>query len=338
MKKYALPLVLVILAAAVTWLILNPPNGGGVSDEESEYRFGLADTASIDSFSIADKNPRKALLKRGKRGWTVDERPARADAVEVMLETLARMEMRNFLAPSAQNEAIKRMAVYGKEVAVWSKGKKVAHFFVGTDTPDQAATYMMNAKASQVFAVHIPGFNGFLSTRFITDPVLWRDRLMFEPFEGSLRKLRMEYPREPEKSFELMRKDSKWTIEGYTGTPDEAQIEALIAALRTLRFEGAIVEQDPIFARKDSLLASPPVWLLEIEDESGRKQSVRGYAIKPPEDTYDSQGNPLLADPDRMHGILSDGQMVLLQYFGLQRVMLSSGDLKLKTQSGSPQP
>jgi hypothetical protein len=338
MKRYGLPLALVALAVLVTWLILNPPGRGGLSDEESEYQFGFRDTAAIDSFSVSDKSPQSAVLKRGKNGWTVDGKPARADAVEVMLETLARMEMRNFLAPNAQNEAIKRMAVYGKEVSVWSKGKRVLHFFVGTDTPDQSGTYMMNASASQVFAVHMPGFNGFLSTRFIPDPVLWRDRLIFGAFGEKLRSLRMEYPREPIKSFQLERDQARWRLAGSADEVDQARVETLLATLRTLRFEGAIVEKDPIFARKDSLLASSPVWLLELEDASGRVQSVRGYAIKPPEDTYDSQGNPLTADPDRLHGILSDGQMVLLQYFGLQRVMISAADLKIKTSSESAQP
>jgi len=326
MKRYALPLGLILVAVAIAAVLFFPKNSGGVSEDDSEYQFGLSDTASIDSIVLSDKHPRRSALVRTQAGWTIAGQPARTDAIEVLLETLARMEMRNFLAPDAQPEALKRMAVYGKEVKVWGKGKLIHHFFVGTDTPDQAATYMLKAGAQQVFAVHMTGFNGFLSTRFITDPVLWRDRQLFV-WKGIPQQIKVDYPKEPAQGFTLVRQGEQWSLKGSSAGVSPQAVAAFVGAFRTLKFEGAIVPEDAIFSRKDSLLASVPVLVIEVIDADGQRQEVRGYAIKPPEDTYDSQGRPLVADPDRMHGILSDGRMVLLQYFGLKTVMLTPANL-----------
>ncbi|MBI1316053.1 DUF4340 domain-containing protein [bacterium] len=326
MKRYLLPLGLILVSIAIALVLFYPKNSGGISDRDWEYQFGLSDTASIDSIVLSDKHPRRSTLVRENGNWTIGGYPARTDAIEVLLHTFARMEMRNFLAPDAQPEALKRMAVYGKEVQVWGRGKRLAHFFVGTDTPDQAATYMLNAGASQVFAVHMIGFNGFLSTRFITDPILWRDRQLFE-WKGLPQQIKVDYPKEPTRSFTLLRQGEQWSLGGSSAGLSSQAVSAFVGAFRTLKFEGAIVPEDAIFARKDSLLASTPVLMIEVIDAEGERQAVRGYAIKPPEDTYDSQGRPLEADPDRMHGILSDGRMVLLQYFGLKTVMLTPADL-----------
>ena len=81
------------------------------------------------------------------------------------------------------------------------------------------------------------------------------------------------------------------------------------------------MESDGIYSRKDSLLALTPYWQLKWTLEDSTSHELKAYRIKPAEDAADAQGNLLRYDPDRMHGILDDGRMVLLQFYGMRHIM-----------------
>ena len=299
---------------------------GGI--EEAWYQFGVEDTSAVDRIILRDKTPREIELLRTPTGWQLNKRAVRSDAIEVLLETLKRMEMRNFVPGNSEEEILRRMSTYGKEVEVYAKGKKVAHFLVGTDTPDYLGTYMLNEGADLPFAVHIPGFNGYLSLRFITDEVLWYDRQLIEHPFTQWSDFRMKYQEPSLPQVHLTQDESgKWlewkTFEGdevNAGTQENV-LRTYLQQLQLAKYEGAIVESDKIFSRKDSLLAHPSFWQIQWTLQSGESHWLKAYRIKAAPDAASSDGTPLEYDPDRMHGVYDDGRMVLLQFYGLRNIM-----------------
>lgn len=318
-NKKTLWMLLPLIAALVWWLNQADDRGMGELSEES-YAFGIEDTASVDRIVISNKVPQRVKLYRNKQGvWQLNGRPIRKDAMEVLMETLKRMTMRNFVPENSREEIIRRMATYGKEVEVFQGDECVAHFYVGTDTQDQLGTYMLKKGAALPFAVHIPGFNGYLSSRFITVEELWYDRQLIEasPAQWARIEVQSEDPAWP--SFSLQQNAGKWKPTGSEAGTNGTK--AYIAQLAQAKYEGAIVESDGIYSRKDSLLALTPYWQLKWTLEDSTSHELKAYRIKPAEDAADAQGNPLRYDPDRMHGILDDGRMVLLQFYGMRHVM-----------------
>ena len=96
-NKKTLWMLLPLIAALVWWLNQTDDRGMGELSEES-YAFGIEDTASVDRIVISNKVPQRVKLYRNKQGvWQLNGRPIRKDAMEVLMETLKRMTMRNFV-------------------------------------------------------------------------------------------------------------------------------------------------------------------------------------------------------------------------------------------------
>ena len=326
--------LILVLAMLSVWLMTDRDTGSTLEDLKEEYRFYIEDTAAIDKIVMYDKSPARVELTRTDNGWLVDgKHPARDDAIETLLQTLNRMQMRNFIEERMKETVIKRMSVYGKTVEIYANGELVRSFIVGTDTQDEMGTYMMIKGASAPYAVHIPGFNGFLSTRFFTESWLWYKRIItdFDPQE--ITSVQMTYPDSMHYSFQLDIKDSEnfqlsRVITGDLVTANPARVKPFLVAVSNMRYEGAIIPSDPIYERKDSLLASTPVFELTV-NTSSETVNLKAYRIKGPAESFDPEGEAPEFDPDRLHAIINNDRMILVQYYGLRRVLVSADYLSL---------
>lgn len=328
MKKNFLYLGLLLALIFIAAYLTQSKEGDSTLDRKMDYSFTIKDTAQIDRIVITDKKPSKIDLKKVGNHWIVNGGPkARQDAIDVLMLTFYRMEMRNFLQEKMKDPVYKRMSVYGKEVKIYGKGKLMKHIYIGTETPDEMATYMMIKNADAPYAVHIPGFNGFLSSRFFTQEELWRSREIFSLAQDQISEVEMIYPSAPNESFKIraFNRDSL-TVSSLDGKTivrnvNTMNVQMYLNSFKTVSYEGAIVPSDPIWARKDSLLASQPVFRLAVKDKTGQTKTLIGYAIKPPTESFDPEVPLPDKDPDRLHAFINEKDMVLVQYYGLQNIL-----------------
>lgn len=329
MKKNVVYLIVFAVLLAVAGYLVMDREGKSTIERTQKYDFTIADTAAVDKIIISDKTPATVTLVRTKGGWQVDgQGDARKDAIETLLTTLNRMEMRNFLPERMKQTAIKRMAVYGKKVQVFKNGDLFKTFYVGTEAQDEMATYMMIEGSDAPYAVAIPGFNGFLSSRFFTSAELWRSRTIFNLPTNKIRKVEVLYPEDPSVSFSVTRfsDDSTFVTEVATGNVlnrvNKVNTKLFLSGFEKLSYEGAIVSTDGIYARRDSLLNSTPAFVIIVTDTEGKNKKLTAYHIKAEEERRDALGDPMKYDPDRLHAFINNDRMVLVQYFGLQNALL----------------
>lgn len=330
MKKSILYVAIIaILAISAWWLIKEKKQNSSIIALEEQYAFGIPDTAAITRVIISDKTPASIELTRQNSGWQVNGKfKARADAIDVLLETMHRQSMRTFVPEATQPTILKRLAVYGKEVKVYSGDKLIKHFFVGTETPDQLGTYMMLAGAEQPFAVHIQGFNGYLNSRFFTEEYLWRDRTIFGVAKENIASIKMTYTSSEAESFTVDNTGAKPVLKGLDGTVvgdvQEVNMNIFLGSFRTANYEAMVVPSDGIWAKKDSLQNALPVFELVVTDNTGTTQKLTGYRKRPDRDEeVGEDGLPLEWDPDRLYAFLDDGRMVLIQYYGLRNLIVT---------------
>lgn len=323
-----------ILALVVGGYVLYQYNlAQGIDSRPQEYDFAVSDTSSIDKIVIWDKTPDTVVLERKEKIWIVNgQHRARKDAVEVLLETLFRVKLRNFPQASALPNILSGMSTYGREVQVFSRGEVIKHFFVGTETPDMLGTYMMIRGADQPYATYIPGFNGYLSSRFFVREDLWRDRTLFGIDNKSLRMAQIRYPDSAQANFRLTQAsdgsyalyhvnlDGKKTV--WIESAREESVRVYSAAFRNLSYEGMIIPSDGIFKKQDSLRATQPAFLLDVSSEN-QSFSLVAYHVKADPDAVGPDGLPLTFDPDRFYAFLSDGRFVLIQRHGFQQALVS---------------
>lgn len=335
MKRNTLILIAVVVLAAIGIYFGTKTNPKSTTELLKEsYAFAVEDTASITRIVMTDKTPASVELIKENNQWLVNgEDLARNDAMEILMETLYRMEMRNFIQENAKKAINQRIDIFGTEVKVYSGESLIKHFFVGTETDDQLGTHMRLADYEDPYAVHILGFNGYLNTRFFTSASMWKDRTIWGFDNIDISKISVEYPSRTDLSFQLEVINGVAQLKNGSDEPVDVSQEHLshlvppfLAAFRSTKYEGAIIPSDAIFSRKDSLLNTTPYAVITAWNKKGEKQELSTYRIKAAEDTYDDQGLPAQFDPDRMHAFINKDRFVLVQFYGLKQVLLTLND------------
>ena len=209
LKKNRIAIILVVLMGSLTfWFVVN--NRKGTLRTEMK-NFAVKDTASITKIFLADKNGRNLTLEKGAEGkWTVNGKyGVRMDALQTLMETLIRIDVKEPVGKKAQDNVVKRLATKAVKCEIYQNGELTKAYYVGTETQNLKGTYMImidieTMKAMErPFVTYIPGFEGYLTTRYFTEERGWRDRTMFEYNPNDIKSVRMEIPYNPSFGYEL---------------------------------------------------------------------------------------------------------------------------------------
>jgi hypothetical protein len=329
MKKNIIYLIVFLILLAVAGWLLSENSANSTLDGPENYAFSVKDTAALTKIVITTKKPSSVTLEKRPGGWLIDGKdPVREQAMSTLLETLATMQLRNFVPKRMKDNIVNQLAVSGKKVELYKNGDLFKTIFVGNSTDDQLGTFMMLKNGDAPYAVYIPGFNGFLETRFITQPEVWQRRDLVRIKPRDIKEVKLTFTDSLEASFTLraFSPDSLYMVSAATGNTinnlNQNKARQFLAVFKNLRYEGAITPDDGIYARKDSLLASKPAFSLRVKDIDGKVVNVAGYRIKNAQESIVLGDSSTYYDPDRLHGFINDQRMILLQYYGLRNVLL----------------
>jgi hypothetical protein len=318
-------IVLILAAAGVAFLVIRENRSHDDLSPEA-YDFAISDTASIDRIILWNRSPDTAVLTRESGVWLINGTyPARPDAVEVLLETLYRIRLRGFAPDAATTNILSAMSTYGVHVDVYAGGQALKSFTVGTETPDMLGTYMLRDGFGRPVAAHIPGFNGYLSSRFFLREDLWRHRVLW-PNQEPVESISISYLDSARANVELINTSGSWTLDNLPA--NGMNVQALLKAVTSSQYEGVIIPSDGAYTMQDSLKAVPARVRIEVRRTDGSVNSMLLYHIAGDPEALNDDGSPQTFDPNRFYAFLDDGRMVLVQRFGLQHLLKSSRGLR----------
>ena len=332
MKGNRLYLIIFIVLAALTLLLLNKDK---FSSFKSELRnFAMADTAVIDKIFLADKQGNTVTLQRVHAGeWNVNGKfTANQSKINTLLETMKQLEVKFPVPEKDFNSVVADMATRSVKVEIYQKGKLAKTYFVGIQTVDQLGTYMLMDKSSAPFIMHIPGFNGYLNTRYFTREKEWKTKAMFDVPAEAIDYIKAEYPMEPQKGFVLSADGSVVPL-SEKATPlsslNKQFVQFYMASFRQLNYEG--YDQAFNAQKADSVSKLTPYCILEVKDKKGTRSRVRLFLKTVDGQTmqqFDEQtGKPLQIDPERYFALVNDEKdLVLVQHFVIGKVLRSYAD------------
>jgi hypothetical protein len=318
-------LVVVLILSLVTAFLLINRQMGTVKGDFSN--FAIEDTASIDKIFIVDKAGKEVLLEKSMPGvWMVNKRfEARNDMVKNLLDALKRMDVRAPVPQSMLESVIKDLATnFQRKVEVYANGKRVKVFYVGSDSMDHHGTFMLLENSTTPYEMHIPGFRGYLSIRFVTDERLWKKPIVFSYPVQEIRKVRVEYTELPQESFEVTH-DGNGAVKVLSLQSNQQVKADSAAALDYLIQFGKISYEAEValdFPKRDSILNASPWVRIEVTTADGSVNKVRCVRREPMEKYADLPQAPRF-DPDRMYAVINEGKdLVLVQYFVFNRILV----------------
>lgn len=310
MKKSSITIILIlsVLAGISIYVYKNKSKSTTLDTEASNFKF--KDTANVDKIFLADKDGKALTLERIEGVWMLNNTyKVRPDIMETLLKTIATVEVKSPVSKLGKENVIKVMASKSVKVEIYSKGEKVKQYYVGHTTQDHLGTYMLltnletNENYSAPFITHIPGFDGFLNTRFITDEIDWRDRSVINIRPPQIKYIKMELHEIPDSSYIIdlisMQRFTLKTLKGKNLPFQESRIKQFIAYFLNVNCEAALDEKSNLV---DSLTKKAlPFATITITDRNSKTQSINLFHKEPNASKNAEYGVDYKYDPDRLY-------------------------------------
>lgn len=292
--------------------------------------FSIADTSAITKVIISTKAPRTAVLERvSKSEWKLNNKyKASKSSIFYLLKTLRRMEIAHPVPLTMRDNVIGNLAIKGIKVEVFLADGSKKTIYVGGENNELSATFMMLQDATDPYAVHIPGFRGYLSTRFFANEKLWRDKTIMNYDNLNIASIDAQYYKKhlTKESFHLnfnTNKTSLSTWDGITLNADSIAIALYKSSFRKLNAEAYITNE----VDTDSLLNSTPIVDIKVETKDNKNTTLKLYNRKAaPGTTID--GDVVMQDPERMYALINDEDWAIVQTSSFQKIIKTLSDLK----------
>jgi hypothetical protein len=292
--------------------------------------FAVQDTAGITKIELSDRNNHKVVLDRKNAGeWTVDkEYKAQQSEVNTLLETIREVQVKNPVPMSARDNVIKTLAAEAVKVRIFKNEDAVKTYYVGGTTPDELGTLMLLENAREPFVTYIPGFDGYLNTRYIISEQDWRSTEIYHLNPAEISHVEVEYPGNAAASFSIDVAPGKYSLvqkgTGMNSSLDEISAKRYLAGFRGIDFEGFV---DMNAQQKDSLLAAAPLAVINVKSSGGDAPQLKIYAKHTDDRSKNVANTPI--DPDRYYAAVGNSkEVVTLQTFVAGKLLPSYMELK----------
>lgn len=327
----------VVVAAALTAYVLSRPT--------FKQDYHIEDISSITKLYLADKeNNEVTLIREADSTWTVDGTYlASQPMVDLLLETLSTMRIRQQVNKNAIPNAIKDIAAHGIKVEVyqrvpfinWFGGKLklftrerlTTTYYVGRETQDMMASFMFRKGDEVPYIIHIPGFRGFLTPRFVTEPLKWRSHTIVDLNVRDIERIELEIPEQQEESFAIVRDGEGFAMEMLQSHQrvngfDTARVAQMLSSFTWLNFDEFAAIVPNTFA--DSCVSGVPRTILRIIDTKGNQSEVKTYIKYNNPDDIKAMPDPEMYetfDLNRLYAIVNQKDTVLIQYYVFDNIL-----------------
>lgn len=345
MKKYlpylAVVLVLGGVAAWFTYNGINTPQ----SINQREGDFSVKNINAIDRIHIENSDKTHVTLTKKEGKWWVDDKYiVRDDMIKNLLDVVNRVESLSPVPSNGHDNVLRAMAAEYIQVDIYTGGDTPEKsYLVGGPTVDNRGTYMLlnmgEKMASRPHIGYVPGYQGYLTPIFNTDPEVWRSRVIFRYKPKEIKSLKVEYATTPEKSFIIhqVKADSftvvpineQYRINEHNESKYVEQYLGFYADIQMEAFDNNYSNKDSVFRR--------PFAKFTVVDMKGEENEVMMYYMpqgKRTKERYDRFGRELDYDPDRYYATINHGKdFVIVQYVVFGKLLRQYKDFYYKPGS-----
>ncbi len=320
-NKLLLLILLIFIALAVYFYATKKPST--LNDIEGALStFAVDDTATIDKIFIADAMGKSVTLSLKNGVWMVNDKfIARPDNIKLLMKTFGRIAVKSPVPKSAFNNIVKSIATASTKVEIY-QGQNMPSkvYYVGGATLDHQGTYMLleegGVKSTVPFITHIPGFYGYLTTRFFTEAEQWRDAIVFKYPANQITSIKMNYYETPDQSFIINKNGNNYSL---TGLDSDAKLNVDTNVVKEYleRYEKVYYEMIDVESSKqkvDSVINSTPFFSIEIKTISGAGDKIVAYHMPNYRKVMGKDQQEAPYDVDRMYGYLNDELFTLIQF------------------------
>jgi len=305
--------------------------------------FAVDDTSNVTKIFMSDKNNNSLTLTRVQPGkWLVNNKYSGSKAnIELLLGTMLGLQVKETVPKAALEYVIKDLATISVKVEIYQWKNRINLFdfirlfpqekltkvyYVGGPIQSNRGSYMIMEHSSVPFVVYLPGLRGFVTPIYSPIEKYWRDYSIFKKSIQQIESIRMEFPSDPENSFEI-KNDANMNMR-FISLADNQQVPMFdtikvmnfLASFRNINFEALLNDMET--HRKDSILATTPYCIISLTDTNHTTQIIKTYRKGASPGEMDAIGKPAPYDMDRLYALVNDGKdFTSIQYFVFDKIL-----------------
>lgn len=342
MKKYRNSLILLGILVIIAAFLLTSRSSG--TFRKPSNTFAIGDTANVTKFFLADKKNNTVKVERSANGsWVLNDKyEVNPTMVEVMLKTFISIDIKDPVAKSVRNTVIRMMAGKSVKTEIYQKVYRINLFniirlfphekltrtyYVGDATMDNNGTFMLMEGSEEPFIVNIPGFRGFVASRYSALETDWRSHSVFRYRVPDIASVSVKFNEKPERSFRITNQNNRqFTLTSLLGDNnvemfDTIRVVEYLSMYKNLNYERVL--DDMTKTKRDSILSSVPTNEILLVDKSGKQHTLRTWKRKADIGQLDLEGNQAEYDLERMYGMVDNSDyFVSIQYFVFNDVLV----------------
>jgi hypothetical protein len=321
MKKNRGALIITLLLVLVSvYLLFFRDTFSTLNEKDND--FAVQDTAAITKIFIADKRNSEVTLTRENGVWKVNGRyDVRSDAINTLLYTIKMVSVKGIIDPRGRENVIKQLASTACKVEIYEGDKRVKIYYVGGPTQDQTGTFMLLANHrsgenyDQPYITYIPGFDGYLTSRYFIPEDDWRNRTIFQYYPYQIKSVKVVYP-QADSGFQInILGRNKFSMEDPITHAPISYFDTIAVKQYLTYYQSVSWEVTLKTAQKDSILHTVPIATVTVKDTTGKTSEIVLFNKKTPENDINKYGKEYKYDPDRMDAYVNGKDMVIVQYF-----------------------
>lgn len=285
MKNKSLILLVVVIVLLGVYSIYLYNNDTPSSKLKPNSNFAIENTENIDKITIEENGLLLTLTKKNNEWFANDTVKARPDGVELIMKTFERIKVQSSVPKSMVTNVIANLAASAKKVQVFENGSSSPFktYFIGNPTQDHAGTYMLletaEGRSSEPYVTHIPGFNGFLSSRFFAIESDWKFTGVFNYDVANISKIKVEFRDDLNQSYQIVQTNNgDFNLLGYNGevlnNADLALVKNYVLNYKKIHYNKMMnYTQNQI----DSVKLLTPHYIISVTDKNEKTKEVFFY-------------------------------------------------------------
>lgn len=313
-----------VLGAGVLWYLY------GQGDKKTtlaglDRQFAVKDTAAIYKIFIADRKNSRTTLERKGNHWIYNEKyKAKPRAMETLLRTIYRVEMKYKPPVNAEKNMIRSLATEGIKVELYdSKNQLIKSYYIGGSTADERGTYMMLEGAEQPYVTYIPSWEGNLRFSFSLKDDEWRDKSIFSIAPEEIIYVGVEYHKQREKSFKINKEGTTYQVKPYHSITPQIKrdlrpgaVEGYLVGYENLQSE-AFENQSP---QRDSISSLLPFCTITVRQGDGTERVAKFHPIFKYEYDETTEKYIQLPEAERYYADC-EGDFMLVQHLVIKKIL-----------------
>lgn len=328
MKKNRTTIIVVLLLLLASGYFLLFKSGFSTIGEK-DNEFAVKDTGKITKIFIANKNNQSVTLTRVAKGeWMVnDHYKVRPDCINTLLYTINMVTVKNIIPEASWYTVIKNLSAVAIKIEIYEGDDRVKVYYVGQETADELGTYMLMANSrteenyKQPYVTYIPGFDGYLTTRYFIKEEDWRDRSIFQYYPYDLKSVTMDYPG-ADTSFRItIAGKNRFLLDNPRLNKQSGPFDTMAVKQYLTYYQSVFWEVTAPRTKMDSIVSTPPCAVLRVEDVKGKVTTLKLFHRKASESQQEKYGINYKYDPDRLFALINDKDFVLVQFFVFGKIL-----------------